>query len=77
MDLEFLPGSHLGAGVLTPAGAQAAVATTKLTSGKPVKATISTPGQQVSYTFAAKANANVALIPYEANVGSLTIKLTA
>jgi hypothetical protein len=30
-----------------------------LTSGKPVKATISSPGQQVTYTFAATANKNV------------------
>jgi hypothetical protein len=47
-------------GVLVPAGAQAgALATTKLTSGKPVKATISKPGQTVKYTFAAKKNKNV------------------
>lgn len=31
----------------------------KLTSGKPVKATISKHGQQVKYTFAATANKNV------------------
>ncbi len=47
-------------GVLVPAGAQAStVSAGKLTSGKPVKATISTPGQQVKYTFAATANKNV------------------
>jgi hypothetical protein len=47
-------------GVLVPAGAQASTVTAgKLTSGKPVKATISTPGQQVKYTFAATANRNV------------------
>jgi hypothetical protein len=31
----------------------------QLTSGKPVKATISRPGQQIKYTFAAKANKHV------------------
>jgi hypothetical protein len=47
-------------GVLVPAGAQASTAATgKLTSGKPVKVTISTPGQQVTFTFAAKASKNV------------------
>jgi hypothetical protein len=47
-------------GVLVPAGAQASTLTTgKLTSGKPVKVTISKPGQQVKYTFAATANKNV------------------
>jgi hypothetical protein len=47
-------------GILVPAGAQASTVTAgKLTSGKPVKATISTPGQQVKYTFAATANKNV------------------
>jgi hypothetical protein len=131
MDLGSLPGSHLGAGVLVPAGAQAStVAAGKLTSGKPVKATISKPGQQLKYTFAATANKNVtfnvtylnftdvdgpvevflvfyepgsssgyttcdvtsngtcplktpvggtwsiALVPYEASVGSLTLELT-
>ncbi len=47
-------------GVLVPAGAQAStVAVGQLTSGKPVKATISTPGQSVTYTFAATAKKNV------------------
>jgi hypothetical protein len=47
-------------GTLVPAGAQASTVTAvKLTSGKPVKATISKHGQQVKYTFAAKANKNV------------------
>jgi hypothetical protein len=47
-------------GVLVPAGAQASTVTAgQLTSGKPVKATISKPGQQVKYTFAATANKNV------------------
>jgi hypothetical protein len=118
-------------GVLVPAGAQAStVAACKLTSGKPVKVTISKPGQQVKCTFSAAANKNVtfnvthfdftapsgpvevflvfyepgsstsyntcdvtgnttcpltppvggtwsvALVPYQANVGSLTIELT-
>jgi hypothetical protein len=46
--------------VLVPAGAQAStVAASKLVSGKPVKATISAPGRQVKFTFAAKANTNV------------------
>jgi hypothetical protein len=46
--------------VLVPAGAQAStVAVSKLVSGKPVKATISAPGRQVKFTFAAKANTNV------------------
>ena len=35
------------------------VAGGQLTSGKPVTATISTPGQQVQYTFAATAKKNV------------------
>ena len=47
-------------GALVPAGAQAStVAAGKLTSGKPVTATISTPGQSVTYTFAATAGKNV------------------
>jgi hypothetical protein len=47
-------------GVLVPAGAQAStVAGGKLSSGKPVKATISKAGQQVKYTFASTAGANV------------------
>jgi hypothetical protein len=47
-------------GFLAPAGVRAStLATTKLASGKPVKVAISTPGQQVKYTFAAKANKNV------------------
>jgi hypothetical protein len=47
-------------GVLVPAGARAStMAAGQLTSGKPVKATISKPGQQVKYTFAAKADKNV------------------
>jgi hypothetical protein len=47
-------------GVLVPAGAQAStVAGGKLTSGKPVTATISKTGQQIKYTFAATANKNV------------------
>jgi hypothetical protein len=47
-------------GVLVPAGAQAStVAAGQLTSGNPVKATISTPGQSVTYTFAATAGKNV------------------
>ena len=47
-------------GILAPAGAQASTVTAgKLTSGKPVKATVSTPGQQVKYTFSATANKNV------------------
>jgi hypothetical protein len=131
MDNGLLPDSHLGTGVLVPAGAQAStVAAGQLTSGKPVKASISTPGRSVTYTFAATAGKNVtfnvthfdftqpggpnevflvfhkpgssstyttcdvggntycnfttpvggtlsiALIPYEANVGSLTLELT-
>jgi hypothetical protein len=45
---------------LVPAVAQATTVTTgKLTSGKPLKATISTPGQKLGYTFAATANKNV------------------
>jgi hypothetical protein len=49
-------------GILVPAGAQASTVTAgQLTSGKPVKATISTPGQKVKYTFAATANKNVTL----------------
>jgi hypothetical protein len=45
---------------LAPTGATAStLAATKLSSGKPVKVTISTPGQQVKYTFAAKAKTNV------------------
>jgi hypothetical protein len=118
-------------GLLIPAGAQAStVAAGQLASGNPVKATISTPSQTVTYTFAATAKKNVtfnvthfsfaqpggpnevflvfyepgssrayttcdvggtticalttpvggrwsiALIPYEANVGSLTLKLS-
>lgn len=117
-------------GAVVPAAAQASTAVAgQLTSGKPVKATIATPGQQVKYTFAATANKNVtfnvtdfnftdpsgpvqvtlyfyepgssspftqctfvgnsycnfttpvsgtwkvALVPYEASVGSLTLKL--
>jgi N-acetylmuramoyl-L-alanine amidase len=47
-------------GVLIPAGAQAStIAAGKLTSGKPVKATISKSGQQLKYTFAAARNKNV------------------
>jgi hypothetical protein len=47
-------------GLLAPAGAQAStIAATKLTSGKPVKVTISKPGQTIKYTFAATANENV------------------
>jgi hypothetical protein len=47
-------------GALVPAGAQAStVAGGKLTSGKPVEATISTSGQQIQYTFAATADKNV------------------
>jgi hypothetical protein len=47
-------------GVLVPAGAQAAtLASVPLTSGKPVNAVISAPGQQLTYTFAAKANKHV------------------
>jgi hypothetical protein len=47
-------------GLLVPAGAQASTAaTTNLTSGKPVKATISKSGQTIKYTFAATANQNV------------------
>lgn len=118
-------------GVLFPAGAQAStVSAGQLTSGKPVKAAISTPGQSVTYTFAAAAGKNVTfnvthfafaqpggpnevflvfykpgtssayttcdvggstychfttpvggtwsieLVPYEANIGSLTLELT-
>ena len=116
-------------GAMVPAAAQASIAVAgQLTSGKPVKATIAMPGQQVKYTFAATANKNVtfnvthfnftdssgpvqvtlyfyepgsspftqctfvsnstcsfttpvsgtwkvALVPYEASVGSLTLKL--
>jgi hypothetical protein len=47
-------------GVLVPAGAQAgAVTAGRLASGNPVKATISAPGQSVTYTFAATAKKNV------------------
>jgi hypothetical protein len=47
-------------GVLIPAGAQAStVAAGQLISGKPVKATISTPGQTVAFLFAATAKKNV------------------
>jgi hypothetical protein len=47
-------------GTSVPAGAQASTATAgALTSGKPVKATISKHGQQIKYTFAATANKNV------------------
>jgi len=47
-------------GVLVPAGAQAATpAAVQLTSGKPVKVTISTPGQKIKYTFAATAHKHV------------------
>jgi hypothetical protein len=47
-------------GFVAPTGATAStLAATKLSSGKPVKVTISTPGQQVKYTFAATANKNV------------------
>jgi hypothetical protein len=46
--------------ILVPAGAQAStLAGGQLISGKPVTATISTPGQEVEYTFAATANQNV------------------
>jgi hypothetical protein len=46
-------------GVLVPAGAQASTAaTTKLTSGKPVKATVSKIGQQVKFSFTATKNKN-------------------
>jgi hypothetical protein len=118
-------------GGLVPAGAQAStIAAGQLTSGKPVKVTISSPGRSATNTFAAAAGKNVtfnvthfsfaqpsgphevflvfyepgsstsfttcdvgtgttchlttpvggrwsiALVPYEANVGSLTLKLT-
>jgi hypothetical protein len=47
-------------GVLVPAGAQAStVAAGQLTSGKPVKATISAPGQSLTFSFAATAKKNV------------------
>jgi len=47
-------------GILVPAAAQATtVASVPLTSGKPVNAVISAPGQQLTYTFAAKANNHV------------------
>ena len=47
-------------GLLAPAGAQASTTVpTKLTSGTPVKATVSKPGQQLEYTFAATVNKNV------------------
>jgi hypothetical protein len=47
-------------GALAPAAAQAStVAATKLTSGKPVKTTISKHGQTVGYTFTAEKNKNV------------------
>jgi hypothetical protein len=47
-------------GVLVPAGAQASTAAPiALTSGKPAKATVSKPGQQVNFTFAATKNKNV------------------
>ena len=47
-------------GPLFPAGAQAATtAPVKLASGKPVKTTISRPGQKISYTFTAAANKHV------------------
>jgi hypothetical protein len=47
-------------GVLVPAGAQASTVTGgQLTSGKPVAASIPTPGQQAQYTFAATAKENV------------------
>src|SRR5260370_27634531 len=46
--------------VLVPVGAQAStVSGGRLYSGKPVKATISTPGRQIKYTFAATANKHV------------------
>ena len=46
--------------VATPSTAQAAtLASVQLTSGKPVKAVISTPGQQITYTFSAKAHKHV------------------
>jgi hypothetical protein len=46
-------------GVLIPAGAQASTAAAgKLTSGKPVKVTISKSGQEPKYTFAGSANKN-------------------
>jgi hypothetical protein len=46
--------------ILVPAGAQAStLAGGQLISGKPVTATISTPGQEVEYTFAATENKNV------------------
>jgi hypothetical protein len=60
MDPDLLPAAHIGAWGLVPAGAQAStVAGGKLTSGKPVEATISTSGQQIQYTFAATADKNV------------------
>jgi hypothetical protein len=47
-------------GLVVPAGAQAATLTTvQLTSGKPVKVTISRPGQKIKYTFAATAHKHV------------------
>ncbi len=48
-------------GILVPAAAQASTLTTggKLTSGKPVKATITNPSQQIKYTFVATKNKNV------------------
>jgi hypothetical protein len=47
-------------GILIPAGAQAStVAGGQLYSGKPVKATITTPGQQIKYTFSGTAHKHV------------------
>jgi hypothetical protein len=47
-------------GLLLPADARAATSTAvKLTSGKPVKATISKRGQEIKYTFAGTANKHV------------------
>src|SRR5258708_4582792 len=46
--------------VLVPVGAQAStVSGGRLYSGKPVKATISTPGRQIKYTFSATAHEHV------------------
>ncbi len=46
--------------VLAPAGAQAStVSGGQLSSGKPVKATISTRGQQIKYTFSATAHKHI------------------
>ena len=46
--------------VLVPVGAQAStVSGGRLSSGKPVKVTISTPGRQIKYTFSATAHEHV------------------